>query len=136
MVATEGGVLGVKIAPEMESSRLRLGRYRSNPGDPYGAFELMGPCGARLTIMATDGADTAWEHVSVSTRRRVPNWEEMCWVKKRFWEPEDCVIQFHPPESQYVNNYAVVLHMWRWCGGPFPIPPAILVGDKSLGELA
>jgi len=126
----------MKIAPQMESHRLHLGHYRSNLGDPYGAFELMGPCGARLTIIASDGSDTGWEHVSVSTRRRVPNWEEMCWVKKRFWEPEACVIQFHPPESKYINNYSTVLHMWRWRGGSFPMPPAILVGDKSLGELA
>lgn len=124
----------MKISPQMEQFRLKLGEYRSENGQPFGAFECMGPCGARLLIIASDGSDTSWEHVSVSTRRRVPNWIEMAWVKKRFWEAEDCVVQYHPPESKYVNNYDNVLHMWRWRNGAFPQPPSILVGDKRWGS--
>lgn len=120
----------------LEEYRLRMGDYASRPGDSFGAFLMPGPCGEALTVIAVDGKDTGWEHVSVSTKRRIPNWQEMCFVKNRFWEPEDCVVQFHPPHSKYVNNYSVVLHMWRWTDGDFPQPPEILVGFKELGTLA
>ena len=127
----------MRLAPQLEQCRLVVPpRYRSPRNAPYGAFDLPGPCGARLTIIAADARDTGWEHVSVSTKRRVPNWQEMCFVKNLFWAPEECVVQFHPPQSRYVNNYSVVLHMWRWMGGEFPTPPDILVGVKELGELA
>lgn len=54
-----------------------------------------------------------WEHVSVSLENRCPTWDEMCFVKDLFWEPEECVIQYHPPRSKYVNNHPYVLHMWK-----------------------
>src|SRR5262245_59480517 len=84
---------------------------------PYGKFIIFGPCGAELCILASgaddnDKAAEGWEHVSVSTQRRTPNWAEMCFVKDMFWEAEETVIQFHPPESKYVNNHPFVLHMW------------------------
>lgn len=125
----------MKLSPRLEEYRLSSGYHASKRGQPYGAFELPGPCGERLTIIATDGADTGWEHVSVSTRRRIPNWTEMCFVKDLFWDPEDCVVQFHPARSTYVNNYGVVLHLWRCRYSSFPTPPEILVGIKELGEL-
>jgi hypothetical protein len=127
----------VKIDPHLEHYRIAVGAYASPEGAPYGVFEAVpGPCGEKLTVMVADGDDTGWEHVSVSTRRRIPNWIEMSWVKDRCWEPEDTVVQFHPPHSRYVNNYSVVLHMWRYVRGEFPAPPDILVGYKELGELA
>ena len=128
----------MKLSPRLEEYRLRSGRYASPPHSSYGAFEMPGPCGARLTIIAADAHDRlaeGWEHVSVSTERRIPNWQEMTFVKDLFWEPEDCVVQFHPPQSRYVNNYSVVLHMWRWTGGTFPTPPDWMVGFTELGTL-
>jgi hypothetical protein len=123
----------IQIKSNLEEYRIRKGDYASRPGEPFGAFELPGPCGERLTIIASDGK---WEHVSVSIRRRIPNWQEMCFVKDLFWAEDDCVVQFHPPKADYVNNYSKVLHLWRWTGGAFPRPPNILVGFKELGELA
>jgi hypothetical protein len=125
----------MNISERLEQYRIVTGAYRSKPGDPFGAFEMPGPCGERLTIIASDGADIDWEHVSVSTRRRIPNWTEMAFVKTLFWDPEQCVVQFHPPASEYINNYSVVLHLWRWKRGEFPIPPSVLVGVKGV-ELA
>jgi hypothetical protein len=123
--------------------------FASDPGDPFGVFFLPRLGGRTLKILATDGADdptcppasVGWEHVSVSvaerggaTRPLLPTWEEMCAVKALFWEPEDCVVQYHPPESSYVNN-APVLHLWRCTSIPFPVPASILVGDAKLGIL-
>lgn len=117
----------------LEEYRIVTGPYASPAGATYGCFEMPGPCGERLTIIAEDGELTSWEHVSVSIKRRVPNWHEMCYVKHLFWAPDECVVQYHPPESEYVNNWANVLHLWRWTNGKFPMPSSLLVGIKSVG---
>lgn len=125
------------FSEKLEDGRIRKGYYASNPGDTFGQFLIQGPCGERLGIQASDAVDPescGWEHVSVSTARRVPNWLEMCFVKDLFWEPEDCIVQFHPPQSEYVNNHPYVLHLWKHIDG-FPMPPTILVGVKSRGIL-
>lgn len=120
--------------------KLSVARVEGDPTwGPYGAFRLMGPCGTQLMIIAS-GADAddvmsqGWEHVSVSTPKRTPNWTEMCLVKDLFWDEEETVIQFHPPKSQYVNNHPHVLHLWK-SPHEVQLPPSILVGVKALGIL-
>jgi len=81
-----------------------------------------------LTCIASDGM--GWEHVSVSLKHRCPNWEEMCFIKELFWDEEDCIVQYHPPKSQYINNYPYCLHLWRPTQGHIMQPPSILVGIK------
>lgn len=91
----------------------------------------------RLLCIASDGA--GWEHVSVSfpdaLGRITPRWEHMAHVRATFWDPDDLVVQFHPPRCDYVNYHAGTLHLWRptianrshkatWC----PTPPPYLVG--------
>jgi len=63
-----------------------------------------------------------WEHVSVALPRRCPTWDEMCMVKDIFWGEEECVIQFHPPKSQYVDLHPYCLHLWKEKGVDI-IPP-------------
>lgn len=132
-----------KVLPEkLEAGRDRAGHYASDPSwGAYGRFFVQGPCGEQLCIVASaadpdDKMSEGWEHVSVSTRRRLPNWTEMCFVKDLFWEPDECVVQFHPPRSEYVNNHPNCLHLWRLKDGSFPMPPSILVGDKTKDELS
>jgi hypothetical protein len=85
-------------------------------------------------VIADDGSDldTGWEHVSVHKiydwNRYIPTWIEMCFIKDMFWDEEDCVIQFHPKKSEYVNNMDTVLHLWRPTNIEIPRPPKILVG--------
>jgi len=81
-----------------------------------------------LTVIASD--QLYWEHVSVSTPNRTPTWEEMCMLKDKFWGKDDCVVQYHPPESEYINNHPFCLHMWRPIGVDIPMPPSIMVGVK------
>ena len=110
---------------------MRDGYYGSDKSyGNYGAFKVQGPCGAALLIVAAGADDTGWEHVSVSTDRRPPNWQEMCWVKDAFWDAEETVVQFHPPRSQYVNLHPFTLHLWRPIDGHIKLPPSILVGPK------
>jgi hypothetical protein len=72
-----------------------------------------------------------WEHVSVSLNKaRCPDWEEMCMIKDMFWDEEDCVVQFHPPKSEYVNMHTYVLHLWRPTEFNIQTPPSIFIGVK------
>ncbi|WP_456797599.1 DUF7694 domain-containing protein [Bradyrhizobium sp. USDA 4473] len=64
--------------------------------------------------------------------RRCPNWEEMCFVKDLFWNEEECVMQLHPPHSQYVNNSRYCLHLWKPTHRDIPMPPASFVGIVGL----
>lgn len=77
-------------------------------------------------VIASDGMN--WEHVSVSRQDRSPTWDEMSQVKAMFWDDEDCVVQFHPPRSEYINNHPNCLHLWRPTGIDIPRPPSIAVG--------
>lgn len=82
-----------------------------------------------VRVIASDGG--GWEHVSVSLVNRCPTWEEMCAVKDLFWSAEDCVMQLHPPRSEYVNHHPFCLHLWRPIGRDIPQPPSFFVGPKS-----
>ena len=130
-----------KILPMiLESGRETTGPFASDfTYRAYGKFTVQGPCGEKLIIVASgadddDNISEGWEHVSVSTHRRIPNWIEMCFVKDLFWTEDECAVQFHPSKSDYVNNHPRCLHLWRQKAG-FPMPPSILVGDKSKGVL-
>ncbi len=79
----------------------------------------------KLRIIASDGEQ--WEHVSVSLSDRCPIWPQMAYIKNLFWDAEDCVMQLHPPQSEYVNCHPFTLHLWRPIGQQIPMPPSILV---------
>jgi len=87
------------------------------------------------TVMVIASNGCGWEHVSVSRRDRTPTWDEMCQVKALFWDDEDCVMQLHPPRSEWVNNHPNCLHLWRPVDTALPMPPSILVGIKAIGVL-
>ena len=89
-----------------------------------------GRSGQRIfTVISSDQA--GWEHVSVSLPDRLPTWDEMCSIKGMFWGEEDCVIQYHPPQSSYINNHPYCLHMWRPTEEHLPTPPVWMVGVKT-----
>ena len=122
-----------------ETYRIRIGPLATDQtAGQNGAF-LVPPSGRNrpLSIIASDGL--GWEHVSVKASQgkhtRIPTWLEMCVVKALFWDPEDCVMQLHPPQSQWVNNHESVLHLWRPADRDIPQPPAFLVGIKAVGPL-
>lgn len=81
-----------------------------------------------LNVIASDGG--GWEHVSISLNR-IPNWGEMCFIKDLFWDEEDCIVQYHPPKSEYINNHPNVLHLWKPVKEKIPLPPSIMVGIKN-----
>ena len=94
------------LNPENKS----LGAYLSHPN--YKAHDIS--IAAGWNEKGKNGC--VLEHVSVSLRRRCPTWDEMCMVKDIFWADEECVVQFHPPKSKYVNFHPYCLHLWRKVG--------------------
>lgn len=127
---------------KLTGGRIRVGEYASDDSEGLmGAFTVRGPYGADLRIISSGTAEWdkrrgrqayfGWEHVSVSTDRRCPNWPEMSFVKDLFWEPEETVVQFHPPQSEYVNHHPYCLHLWRPIDAIIPLPPSFSVGPKG-----
>jgi hypothetical protein len=118
------------------AGRVTEGAFASCPEmGANGAFLIEGPAPnwMKLKIIASDGTDPeakGWEHVSVSTPNRCPNWIEMCFVKDLFWDDEETVVQFHPPHSEYVNCHPFTLHLWRHRWTPIATPPSYFVGPK------
>lgn len=82
-----------------------------------------------FAVIASDGE--GWDHVSVSLNTRTPNWKEMRFIKDLFFGKDECVVQYHPPEIEYVNNHEYCLHLWKPQKVEIPMPPSILVGIKS-----
>jgi len=112
--------------------RITTGPMRSD--DSYGnngAFTWINKNGVKFKAIASDGG--GWEHVSVQMipqagrKQRIPTWTEMCIAKDLFWDHEDCVVQFHPPETEYVNVHNHVLHLWRKIGYEMPLPYKIMI---------
>lgn len=118
-----------------ESCRIRTGRIGTDAGHGNnGAFVItLRPGKTPIRVIASDML--GWEHVSASYPDRCPTWDEMCKVKSIFWDDEDCVMQLHPPRSEWVNNHSYCLHLWRPVGVQIPTPPSIMVGVKEAGVL-
>lgn len=115
--------------------RLRSGFMGSDERNGNNGVFFIPSCPGRppFKVIASDGE--GWEHVSVSLPDRLPTWDEMCALKDIFWDADDCVVQYHPPRVDYVNNHSRCLHMWRPLDAELPRPPSWMVGDARLGTL-
>ena len=109
-----------------ENRRILVGRL----GIDGGSGEVTMP-GWRGTVVWSFGG--GWEHVSVCPyqKRITPTWDDMCRLKDIFFEEDECVVQYHPPKSQYVNNMPNCLHLWRPLNETMPMPPSIMVGVRN-----
>jgi hypothetical protein len=87
-------------------------------------FHVNAGLGVLVVIVSNGGG---WDHASVSVApthgRRMPLWDEMCFVKRIVWRDDECVVQYHPPEEDYVNVHPLVLHLWKPQGSSFLMPP-------------
>ena len=85
--------------PVVKSFGSRFGRMKLNTG-------------VECTVVVGFN-EHGWEHVSIELfARRLPTWDEMCYVKSVFWEDEEEVVQIHPKKSHYVD-ITEALHLWR-----------------------
>lgn len=83
------------------------------------------------SVICSNGG--GWEHVSVCPYKHhiTPSWEDMCKIKDMFWHDDECVVQYHPPKSDYVNNMPNCLHLWKPIDCELPAPPSIMVGVRK-----
>jgi hypothetical protein len=103
--------------------------YESRYGDDFGVFVIpYPPTGVKLRVLASSGDKLIpWEHVSVSLSNRCPNWPEMSYVKKVFWDENETVMQLHVPEKEHINCHPYCLHLWKPIDQEIPRPPNITV---------
>jgi hypothetical protein len=128
----------MRLHSSLETYRIRTGLWATPPGSLDGYFRIdRKPLENLVVISSGEDAEKEiyWEHVSVSTRHRPPTWNEMCFVKDLFWDPEEPVMQLHPPRSEWVNNHPYTLHLFRPTNCKIPLPPSILVGYRQLGTI-
>lgn len=109
-----------------EKSRLVTGRQGSSAAFGNNGAFLLKVRNKELFAIASDGG--GWEHVSVTSEGKCPTWEQMCIIKSIFWDEEDCVMQYHPPKSEYVNVHPHCLHLWRPTLEVMPRPPRWMIG--------
>lgn len=104
--------------------------YGHSGGATEGAFRFPSPVdGQPLQVIAS--TEDEWDHVSVSRKSRVPNWPEMEFVRKKFFNDEETVMQLHVPVSDHINHHPFCLHLWRPQKETIPRPPGWMVGPKS-----
>lgn len=101
-----------------------------------GMFKIPHRIGKGLIyLICIASKEMGWDHVSISVKTygmreagRCPIWEEMSMIKDMFFDTEECVVQYHPPDSEYVNNHPHCLHLWRNQTQTHTTPPSMLTG--------
>ena len=78
--------------------------------------------GVSMRVIASWGGE--WDHVSVSLPNRTPTWQEMEYVKRLYFKPEEWAIEYHAAVSDHINNHPFCLHIWRPQDGSIPTPPS------------
>lgn len=75
-----------------------------------------------------------WLHISMSHPMRLPTYEEMFEVKKRFIGSERYLtLMVLPPEALHVNDHPYCLHLWSCLDGhPLPEFSRMVNGKRSV----
>lgn len=90
-----------------------------------GAF-LIPHNGVTLKVLASNGMD--WDHVSVSLPNRCPTWDEMSFIARTFFKPDETAMQLHVPAHDHISFHPYCLHLWRPRRGVgIPRPPASMI---------
>lgn len=109
---------------KVEDFRQTTGAYASLPADKCNGLFNIKHNGRHFRALISD--ELNWEHVSVSSQKSAPTWNDMCFFKNLFWDTEDCVLQFHPPKECYVNIDSHCLHLWRHAFNEAQLPPTMM----------
>lgn len=65
-------------------------------------------------------AKTVYPHGACITCRQCGHSQSA--TKDLFWEANECVIQYHPPQNIYINAHPYTLHLWKPQGIDLPMP--------------
>lgn len=91
-----------------------------------GAFVFASPQDQQA-LRAIACVGEGWDHVSVSRTDRCPTWDEMEFVKRKFFREEETAMQIHVPPAKHINCHPYVLHIWRPHAWPIPLPPRDMI---------
>lgn len=80
---------------------------------------------AILRIVAS--GSEGWDHVSISLENRCPTWEEMDFVKRLFFKPDEVAIQYHVPVEDHISLHPYCLHLWRPHRVAIQMPPKWMI---------
>jgi len=104
--------------------------FRDMGDENNGVFRLkLNDSFLEFTVIAT--SCYGWDHVSVSTEKRYPNWNEMQQIKDLFFEAHEIAMQLHSSPSENDNIHQYCLHIWRPHEIAIPVPPPISIGGKE-----
>jgi hypothetical protein len=114
----------------------QLDEYRQDVRNSFG-WNGDGSCGTFRLPSPVDGqpmhviasSENGWDHVSVSRSSRPPNWKEMEYIKRRFFNDDELAMQLHVPVASHINLHPNCLHLWRPNDGRavIPLPPEWMV---------
>lgn len=118
-----------------------LDKYRKDYSNIYGSvgdasngvFAFESPIDSRALLLVIAACDAGWDHVSVSVATRCPIWQEMEFIKRKFFKDSECAMQLHVPVEDHINAHPNCLHLWRPTSAEIPRPPGWMVAPK-VGE--
>lgn len=121
----------MKNLMELQFEKYRLTQAEDSmwgifPRDKAGIFMLPSSrhmINLRAIVSVSDG----WDHVSVSTSVRCPTWDELEFVKRFFFKPDEVAMQLHLPPSDHISLHPHCLHIWRPHHATIPLPPKEMV---------
>lgn len=111
-------------------------QWNSVSSDGFNGMFLLIRNGRRLACIASD--QDGWEHVSVTdqttrnSQKVCPTWDDMCFIKRAFWDDDEAVMELHVPQAAWVNQHEGCLHLWKPLGQEIPLPPSMMVGYQDL----
>jgi len=83
--------------------------------------------GKSVTLQVCASIDMDWDQVSVSLPHRCPNWPEMDFIKKMFFEEDEVAFQLHVSIKDHINIHDYCLHLWRPQNQDIPLPEKLMV---------
>lgn len=99
-----------------DKSHLDANKTMGEPGEDGGMWQFN-----KLRVIASWGG--GWDHVSVSHPTRTPLYEEMEWIREKFFEDDEVVMQLSVARADHINTHVYCLHMWRPQDQEIPMPP-------------
>ncbi len=81
-----------------------------------------GPKKFKVCVSPWDVEEGLWLHVSVSSPRRPPHYDELTDIVRRFFRETDTVLHVWPPKAEHYKLHPHCLHLWTPMDGHRPIP--------------
>jgi hypothetical protein len=120
----------VKALGLLDQYRDRAWEYRMCGGygdDDGGCFKVKSPTDPKVMLRVIAARGEGWDHISVSTERRCPNWPEMEHIKRLFFDAEEVAFQLHVPVRDHISVHPHCLHIWKPHAVAIPLPPEWMV---------